>query len=104
MIHVIATVELHPGTRDKFLTEFSRVKPQVIAEDGCIEYGAAVDLASGIGAQPPPRPDAVIVVERWTSLRALQSHLAAPHMGSYRDRVKDFVVKATIQVFEPVAS
>jgi quinol monooxygenase YgiN len=104
MIHVIATVELRPGTRDRFLTEFSRIRPQVQAENGCIEYGAAVDLASGVGAQPPLRPDTVIIVERWTNLRALESHLAAPHMGPYRDRVKDFAVKATIQVLEPVDS
>jgi quinol monooxygenase YgiN len=74
----------------------------VIAEEGCIEYGAAVDLASGLGVQPPLRPDAVTIVEKWASLAALKTHLTAPHMGSYRDRVKGFVVKATIQVFEPV--
>jgi quinol monooxygenase YgiN len=102
MIHVIGTVELHPGTREKFLAEFSRVRPQVMAEDGCIEYGAAVDLASGLGAQPPLRPDAVVIVEKWTGLEALKSHLTAAHMGPYRDRVKNFVVKAAIQVFEPV--
>jgi len=102
MIHVIGTVELHPGTRDKFLVEFFRLKPEVLGEEGCIEYGAAVDLISGLGAQPPLRPDAVTIVEKWASLAALKSHLTAPHMGSYRDRVRSFVVKATIQVFEPV--
>src|SRR5690606_8212723 len=29
MIHVIATVELHPGTRDKFLAEFRKLVPEV---------------------------------------------------------------------------
>lgn len=103
MIHVIGIVELRPGTRDKFLAEFSVIKPQVAAEDGCIEYAAAIDLASGLSVQPPLRPDTVTIVEKWTGLPALMSHLAAPHMGSYRDRVKDFVVKATIQVLEPAA-
>jgi quinol monooxygenase YgiN len=98
MIHVIATIELHPGTRDRFLHEFARLKPQVDAENGCIEYGAVVDMASGLGAQAPLRPDAVVLVEKWTSLETLKTHLAAPHMGPYRERVKAFVIKATLQV------
>ena len=43
MIHVIATVELNPGTRDKFLAEFRKIIPDVKAEAGCIEYGPAID-------------------------------------------------------------
>ena len=43
MIHVIATVQLAPGTRGPFLEEFRKVVPLVRAEDGCLEYGAAID-------------------------------------------------------------
>jgi quinol monooxygenase YgiN len=104
VIHVIATVELHPGTRDRFLHEFARLEPQVKAEDGCLEYGAAVDLASGLAPYAPPRPDVVIIVEKWTNLDALKAHLAAPHMNTYRERVTAYVIAAALQVLEPVVA
>ena len=41
MIHVLVTVTLAPGTRDRFLEVFNANVPAVRAEDGCLEYGAA---------------------------------------------------------------
>lgn len=102
MIHVVATIELQPGVRARFLEEFARLVPEVKAENGCLEYGAAVDVASGSPAQIPLRPDVVTVVEKWTNLDALRAHAVAPHMGAYRARVKELVVKTTLQVLEPV--
>jgi quinol monooxygenase YgiN len=101
MIHVIATIELHPETRERFLLEFGRLVPQVRGEQGCIEYGAATDLPSGLPAQVPIRPNGVTVVEKWSSLEALSAHLASPHMKAYRERVKAFVVRTTLQVLAP---
>ena len=98
MIHVIANIELHPGTRELFLHEFTQLVPLVRAEDGCIEYGGAIDFASGLLAQIPVRPDVVTVVEKWSSLKALAAHLAASHMKPYRERVKTFVLRTTLQV------
>ena len=72
MIHVIASVELHPNTRDRFLQEFAQVVPPVRAEYGCIEYGAAIDLASGIAVQIAIRPD-VVAVEKWSSPETLSA-------------------------------
>ena len=101
MIHVIATIELHPGTRELYLNEFRQLLPKVHAEDGCIEYGGAIDLSSGLSAQIPVRPDVVTIIEKWSSLDALAAHLTAPHMKAYRERVKTFVVRATLQVVAP---
>jgi len=102
MIHVIATVELHPGTRQRFLEEFAQVVPKVRAEAGCIEYGAAVDLATSIPVQVPLRPDTATIVEKWAGLEQLSAHLVAPHMKAYRERVKPFVVRTMLQVLAPV--
>jgi quinol monooxygenase YgiN len=102
MIHVIATIELHPGRREAFLAEFRRLVPLVRAEAGCLEYGPAVDLATDIAAQVPPRDDVVMVVEKWESLDALKVHLTAPHMTEYRGRVKDMVVSAKLLILQPV--
>jgi quinol monooxygenase YgiN len=101
VIHVIATVELKEGQRDLFLGEFQRVVPLVRAETGCLEYGPALDLPTDIPAQAPPRPDVVVIIEKWDSLEALRAHLTAPHMAEYRGRVKDAVAKVHLQVLEP---
>lgn len=101
MIHVIATIEIEPGRRDEFLTHFAWVTPQVRAEAGCIEYGAAVDTPTPIPVQAPVRPNTVVVVEKWESVPHLQDHLQAPHMGEYRQRVAGLVKGVTLQVLEP---
>ncbi len=102
MIHVIATISLHPGTRDAFLNEFRQIVAPVRAEAGCLEYGPTVDAVSGLAVQGTPRPDVVTVVERWESLEHLQAHLIAPHMIAYRPKVKDFVCSVTLQILEPI--
>ena len=102
MIHVIATIELKPGRRDDFLVEFHRIVQTVREEDGCIEYGPAVDLETSISVQPPVRADVVTVVEKWADLAALEAHLIAPHMLEYRTKVKELVEKATVHILEPV--
>lgn len=101
MIHVIATIEVVAGKRDAFLAEFHNNVPNVKAETGCIDYGPTVDLPTGIGAQSPVRDNVVTVIERWESLDALNAHLAAPHMATYREKVKDLVKGVTLQVLQP---
>lgn len=101
MIHVIATVELNPGTRDAFLTEFRKLIADVKAEAGCIEYGPAVDAVTDIGAQARIGEDKVVIIEKWESLAHLKAHSVAPHMQAYRPRVKDFVKGMTLQILSP---
>jgi quinol monooxygenase YgiN len=101
MIHVIATVELRPDRRARFLQEFAAVAPLVRAEAGCVEYGAALDVASGLKAQIPLRAATVTIIERWTSLQALGAHAVAPHMVAFRQRVADFVLGTSLQVLAP---
>ncbi|MBP1777462.1 MAG: hypothetical protein H6Q86_3472, partial [candidate division NC10 bacterium] len=52
-------------------------------------------------AQIPLRENVVTIVEKWESLQALHAHLVAPHMATYRERVKDYVVGATLQILDP---
>jgi len=101
MIHVIATIDLAPGQREKFLKEFRRLVPKVHAEAGCIEYGPAVDAQTGLPMQEAPRADTVLVIEKWADVAALKTHLAAPHMTEYREAVKDFVRSVKLQVLQP---
>ena len=101
MIHVIATIELNPGTRDAFLVEFRRLIPDVHAEQGCIEYGPAIDAETDIPNQAKYGPDTVVVVEKWADVDALKAHSVAPHMDAYRVRVKDYVRKVDLRVLDP---
>jgi|SRR5581483_6802911 len=101
MIIVLARIELASGTRAAFLNEFHRLMPLVRAEDGCIEYGPAVDAITKLPQQSRLGDDVVIIVEKWQSVAALEAHLRAPHMTPYRERVKDLVVSVQLQILEP---
>jgi quinol monooxygenase YgiN len=101
MIHVIATVDLAPGTREKFLTEFRKIIPDVRAEAGCIEYGPAIDAETDIAIQYKVGADRVVVIEKWENVAALKAHGVAPHMQAYRAKVKDFVKSMELRVLAP---
>ena len=47
MIHVLAYITAKPGQREALLKEFRTLLPAVRAEQGCIEYGPAVDADMG---------------------------------------------------------
>jgi quinol monooxygenase YgiN len=57
LINVIATVTAKPGRQTEVLRLFLENVPKVLAEDGCIEYGAVVDVDEGPGFQIKIGPD-----------------------------------------------
>ena len=101
MIHVIATIELAQGRRQAFLEEFHKIVSEVCQEDGCIEYGPTVDVATDLGAQQPVRENVVTVIEKWESIAALKAHMSAPHMQQYRSKVKEWVLSTRLFILEP---
>jgi quinol monooxygenase YgiN len=101
MIHVLATIELHPGQRDAFLREFHALMPLVHAEPGCLEYGPAVNCPTNIPVQNHLGEDTVTIIEKWADVPALEAHLKAPHMADYRVKVKPFVKGVTLRVLQP---
>lgn len=102
MIHVIATIQIHDGRRNDFLAEFRRIVDDVRAEEGCLEYGPALDIESHIPVQAAPRPNIVTIIEKWSDVEALSRHLSAPHMMTYRERVRDLVEWVDLRIMEPV--
>jgi quinol monooxygenase YgiN len=99
MIHVLASIQVKPGNKNRFLEVLKSNVPAVKAEPGCIEYLPAVDVESGL---PPQRlePDTVVIIETWSSLDALRTHLGTPHMGAYREKVKEWVAGVTLKVLQ----
>lgn len=102
MIHVIAIITTIPGARAQVLEAFKANRPNVLKEDGCIEYGATVDAAEDSKSWATFGPDTVVVVEKWESLAALKAHAAAPHMAAYAAKVKDLIASRAIHVLDPV--
>jgi quinol monooxygenase YgiN len=101
LIHVLAIITTKPGQRDAVLQAFRANVPAVHAEQGCIEYGAAID-AEGLGSiQTKVGADTFVVVEKWESVDALKAHAAAPHMAAYGAKTKDMIANRVIHVLSP---
>ena len=83
MVHVIAVLTAHAGQRSKILDLFQANVPAVLAEEGCIEYQAVVDVDQAAPFQTLAGQDTFMVVEKWASLDALKAHAAAPHMAAF---------------------
>jgi quinol monooxygenase YgiN len=101
LIHVLAIITTKPGLRDKVLEAFHANMPAVHAEDGCIEYGPAVDAEGVGGFQAKLGPDTFAVIEKWETVDALKGHAAAPHMAAYGAKVKDMLANRVIHVLSP---
>ena len=100
MIHVLALITAQPGQRDEVLELFRANMPAVHAEQGCLEYGPAVD-AEGIGFSTKFGPDAFVVIEKWESPDALKAHAASPHMAAYGAKTREMIAKRTVHVLSP---
>jgi quinol monooxygenase YgiN len=101
MVHVLAVITAKPGLRDQILDLFHANTPAVLAEDGCIEYGATIDAEEAGPLQTKFGDDTFVVVEKWESLAALKAHAAAPHMAAYGARTKDMIANRVIHVMSP---
>ncbi len=102
MIHVVAVLTAKPGLRDSMLQAFRANVPAVKAEQGCIEYGAAVDLDNGPKFQTLYGSDTFLVIEKWESMEALKAHAAAPHMVAYAAKTKEMIAARLIHILSPV--
>lgn len=101
MIHVIAVITAKPGQRDAVLRAFRDNVPAVLAEKGCIEYGAAIDVSGGPPSQVAYGPDALVVIEKWEDMEALKAHGASAHMKAYGERTRDLVASRAIHILSP---
>jgi quinol monooxygenase YgiN len=101
VVHVLAMITAKPGQRDALLETFHANVPAVRAEDGCIEYGAAVDVDVLGRFQAMLGPDSFVVIEKWASAEALKAHGTSPHMVAYAANTKELVASRAIHVLAP---
>ena len=102
MIHVFSVITAKPGQRARLLEAFAANRAAVLAEEGCIEYGATVDAAGVPASKASFGPDTFVVSEKWETLAHLQAHSVAPHMAAHGAKTKEFVESKLIHVLEPV--
>ena len=101
MIHVLAIITAQPGQRDAVLAIFHANMPAVHAEEGCVEYGPAIDTEGAGAVQTPLGPDSFAVIEKWTSIDALRAHAASPHMAAYAAKTKPMLASRVVHVLSP---
>lgn len=101
MVHVIAVITAKPSKRDEILRHFHANIPAVLAEQGCIEYGPAIDADLAPPVQTKYGPDTFVVIEKWESMDALQAHAVAPHMKAYAATTRELIAERVIHVLSP---
>lgn len=103
MIHVVAELQIAPGAREPFLDAFRRLEPLVRAEEGCLEYGGVMEVQTALAAQAAPRPDVLIVIEKWANESSLAAHLAAPHMAEFAAQTSGQMTGRVIRVARDIS-
>ncbi len=97
MINVIASIHIKEGRLSEFIEIFKTNIPKVLEEKGCVEYVPTIDIPTGLPLQKLNN-NVVTIIEKWGSLEDLQTHLTAPHMLTYKEKVKNLVDKVTLKV------
>ncbi len=101
MINVIASIEIKEGQLSNFVEIFKSNIPNVLKENGCIEYVPTIDLPTGLPPQEMNN-NVVTIIEKWNSLEDLMAHLTAPHMLAYKEKTKTLVEKMSVKVLKEV--
>ena len=97
MIHVIASIIVKPGKRDILIEHLKSNIPHVIKEKGCIEYNSTIDVDYQIDNQTYDE-NRVTIIEKWENFDTLKKHMTAPHMLSYRAKVKELIENTSLKV------
>jgi len=99
MISVIASIQVKEGRLSEFIEIFKSNIPNVLQEKGCLEYRPTIDFPTGLPPQELNQ-NTVTIIEKWESLDDLRTHLSAPHMLAYSQKVKDLVESRSLKVLK----
>ena len=99
MIHVLASITIQASEREAFLEIFKANVPNVLEEDGCLEYSATVDFPTELPIQET-NPNVVTVVEKWETFSHLEAHFTAPHMLEYKAKVEGMVEDVSLKILQ----
>lgn len=102
MLICIAQFEFKPGRREEFLKAFQKFAPVVLAEEGCIEYGALVDYKPQNPDLQKPRENVVTFIEKWKDEDAINQHMASDHFVKFQGEWKEAMVSGSLQFLTQV--
>lgn len=87
---LLVTYTAKPGMRETFLRALAaRGIPDMIrAEAGCLQYDYYLSIENA---------DEILLLERWTSAEAQQTHLRQPHMAQARELKEQYVENTTLR-------
>jgi quinol monooxygenase YgiN len=92
---IAGTVRVPPENLARFKPHMEAMLAASRAEDGCLVYSYAVDVAD---------PGLVRVFEAWRDEAALQAHFATPHMAEWRAAWPQFGVSdRNLRLYEVAA-
>ena len=70
-ISLIVLIEVQPGKADEQIGLYRKIRPLVLAEEGCLAYELSAVSGSDVK---------FVLSERWESREALAAHDRSPHM------------------------
>ncbi len=95
MLTVVAEIIAKPGQEQRLREELMRLIEPTRAEEGCLQY----DLH-----ESTERPGHFLFYETWTSLAALDRHLATPHLERLSALLPELAEgEARIDTFQKIA-
>ena len=97
MIYSIVTMIIKTGKMDAFLEECRKIRPLVLAEEGCLMYDYTREIDTGKERQEPVNPNRITLYEKWASSEALDIHSGMPYMEKFGARVAPLRESVTIR-------
>jgi quinol monooxygenase YgiN len=92
---VVSTFRAHEGKVQQTVAVLTELVERAHDEPGCLTYALHRD---------PTDPRTMVIVGRWTSKIALESHFQQPYLRAIGDRGAELLeASPTLHVLEPVA-
>ena len=92
---LLVTYTAKPGMRETFLRALAaRGIPELIrAEEGCLQYDYHLSIENA---------DQILLLERWTSAEAQETHMGQPHMVTLRQLKEKYVERVDLRKLREV--
>lgn len=91
MLRVAGTIQLKPGGAQRILEAGIAMVAATLAEEGCIDYSFASDLAD---------PDLIRISEGWVDEAALAAHGKSDHMAAFNRAIgAEGIVAADLRLY-----
>ncbi len=90
-LKLLVNYTINPGQREEFLAKAAAIRPQILAEKGCVQYEYCPSAAD---------ENKIILVEQWDSRQAQKIHLDQPHMQGIYAAEKEHVADVNLEFYD----